>query len=206
MVTKQSSEPVVAHHPSTVAEIRQARNTLFQRDHALRNEGADNYRALQVGNAPSRPLSDHERRVTAHIQLMMNGSTPPHLLVPAVSRDEQIRAERDAIAYVDRDLARKEELARYSEAEHWVTENAAEWRELCRQIILAAERLAALEERARKFLLPIESCNVRIAMGATIGSGLSLLGIGDPLMDMRTAALEEKIVSDSEIRKAQNVS
>jgi hypothetical protein len=116
-MSKQPTTPDIGHHPSTVAEIRKVLRDLGVRDRELQTEGAENYRALQAGTAPSRPLSDHERRVTAHIQKLMNGSTPSHLLMPAVSRDDQIRAERDAIAFVARDLARQEELARYSEAE-----------------------------------------------------------------------------------------
>ncbi len=118
--------------------------------------------------------------------------------------DEQIRAELDAIAYVNRDLIRRHELALEREAEQWVVEHSTEWRQLCREIVLAAVRLAALEERARDTLKPIDGCWVRgLAMGATIGSGLSLLGIGDPLSDMRTAALAEGIITASDLKKAE---
>jgi hypothetical protein len=150
-------------------------------------------------------LSDHERRVTAHIQLLMNGSTPQHLLVPVVSRDEQIRAELDAIAFVVRDLGRQEELAREREDQQWIVEHATEWRALCREIVLVAVRLESLEERARETLKAIQSWPVSgLAMGRTIGSGLSLLGIGDPLLDLRTDALKEGVVTNAEIKKAQN--
>jgi hypothetical protein len=202
-MSKQPNEPVIGH-PKTVAELRQAQHSIVMRDRELAKEDADNYHAIQAGTATSRPLSDHERRVTAHIQLMMNGSTPQHLLTPAISRGEQIRAERDAIAYVQRDLSRQEDLARYSEAETWVAENDKPWRALCREIILCATRLASLEERARKMLEPIAGVCVIMPMGVTIGSGLSLLGSGDPLLEMRTAALREHIVTASEIRKAEN--
>jgi hypothetical protein len=200
-----NKQPTTPHTPQTAAEIRKVQRDLFARDQELMNEAAENYRALQAGITPSRPLSDHERRVTAHIQKLMNGSTPSHLLVPAVSRDDQIRAERDAIAFVSRDLAKREEAVRYDEAESWAAENSPRWRALCREIVLAAERLAALEEAARQFLMPIEGTFVKIAMGDTIGSGLSLLGVGDPLREMRGAALKEKIVTEAEIRKEQNV-
>ena len=33
----------------------------------------------------------------------------------------------------------------------------------------------------------------------------SFLGVGDPVREMRTAALAENIVTESDIRKAQNV-
>jgi hypothetical protein len=203
-MSKQPNEPVIGH-PTTAAELRQAQRTLGERDRALMAEAAENYRGSQLGIAPSRPLSDHERRVTGHIQLLMNGSTPAHLLTPAILREDQIRAERDAIAYVQRELIRQEDLARHSEAENWVAEHDKLWRSLCKEIVLCATRLASLEEHARKMLEPIEGAYVALPMGSTIGSGLSLLGIGDPLLDMRTAALKERIVTDAEIRKAQNV-
>jgi hypothetical protein len=204
MTSKQPNEPVIGH-PKTAFEIRQALRKLAERDRALTSEAAELYRATQAGTAPSQPLSDHNRRVTAHIQLLMNGSTPHHLLVPAISRDEQIRVERDAIAFVSKNLSQQEDSARYDEAEQWVTENDKPWRARCREIVLAAERLAALEESARQFLLPIDGTCVKIAMGSTIASGLSLLGIGDPVREMRSAALSEKIITEAEIRKAQNV-
>jgi hypothetical protein len=203
MATEQQSKPVIGH-PKTVAELRQAQHSIGKRDRELAKEDADNYHAIQAGTATSRPLSDHERRVTAHIQLMMNGSTPQHLLTPAISRGEQIRAERDAIAYVQRDLSRQEDLARHSEAETWVAENDKRWRAVCREIVICATRLASLEERSREMLEPIAGVCVALPMATTIAR-LSLLGIGDPLLDMRTAALKEQIVTVSEIRKAQNV-
>jgi hypothetical protein len=202
MASKQN-EPVIGH-PKTVAELGQAIYSIVMRDRDLAKEDAENYRAIKAGTATSRPLSDHERRVTAHIQLMMNGSTPQHLLTPAISRSEQIRAERDAIAYVHRDLSRQVDLARYSEAETWVAENDKAWRALCRDIIICATRLFSLEERAREMLKPIEGVCVALPMATTIGR-LSLLGIGDPLLDMRVAALNEKIITESDVRKARHV-
>jgi hypothetical protein len=202
MATKQANDPVIAHHPMTVAEIRQTMAALSERERALQTEGAASFKAQQAGSPPSRPLTDHERRVAGHIQLMLNGSTPQNLLVPAVSRDEQIRAELDAIAYVRRDLGRRQEDALERETNQWVTEHATEWRALCREIVLAAVRLASLEARARDMLEQIK-WPVKIAMGSSIGSGLSCLGVGDPLLDLRTSALEESIVSASDIKKAE---
>jgi hypothetical protein len=204
-MAKQIPEPVVAHHPQTVAELRLAQAALAERRRVLQNEGAANYTAMTAGSPPSRPLSDHERRVTAHVQLLMNGSTPPQLLVPAVSRDEQIRAELDAIAYVERHLGRQQELAADREAEQWVVQNATQWRALCHAIILAAVKLASLEERARDFLEPIRNSHVGGLVMATTIARFSLLGSGDPLLDLRNQALKAKIVTEAEIRKAQNV-
>jgi hypothetical protein len=202
-MSKQPNQPAIGH-PTTVAEINRALRSLTERERVLTDEGAANWRAMQAGTALSRPVSDHERRVTGHIESMMNGSTPQHLLVPAISRDDQIRAERDAIAYVSKHLSRELEHARSREAEQWVSDKDKPWRALCREIVLTAVKLAGLEERARKMLEPIEGVWVSMPMGATIGSGLSLLGIGDPLQEMKTDALKHGVVTNAEIRKAQN--
>ena len=151
------------------------------------------------------PVTEHDRRVGKHLQKYLNGATPAHLLDTHVSRDAEIRAHRDALEIVRRDLARRKESASYAEAEKWVADNAKEWCALCREIVLVAERLAALEEGARRFLQPIDGVHVKIAMGSTIASGLSLLGTGDPLREMREAALKDNIVTEAEIRKAQRL-
>ena len=202
-MAKQIPDPVIAH-PSTVAELRQAQAALTTRDRALMEEGAAVYAAMKTGSPPSFPLSEHQRRVATHVQSLMNGSTPPHLLVPAVSRDDQIRAERDAIAYVQRDLGRQVELAMHREAEQWVLENAAAWRALCREIVLAATKLASLEERARNFLEPIHGHHVGGLVMATTIARFSLLGIGDPLEEMQANALKDGVVTSAEIKKARS--
>jgi hypothetical protein len=204
MASKQT-EPVIGHHPSTVAEIQDVEREIAALDLQLLEEAREVYEALRKGASPALPLSEHDRRVGKYLQKYMNGATPARLLEANVSRDVEIRAHRDALQIVLRDLARRKELARYAEAEKWVANNAKEWCALCREIVLVAERLAALEESARRFLEPIEGINIKIAMGSTIASGLSLLGIGDPLREMRDAALKDNIVTEAEIRKAQKL-
>jgi hypothetical protein len=205
-MAKQIPEPVVAHHPQTVAELRLAQAALSTEDIALMREGAEIYAAMKTGSPPSFPLSEHQRRVATHVQSILNGATPQHLLLPAVSRDDQIRARRDAIAYVQRSLGRQMELALHCEAEKWVVEHATEWREQCRQIIFAAMKLASLEERARDFLEPIRNAHVRGLVMTTTIARFSLLGFGDPLQELRENALKEGVVTASEIKKAADVS
>jgi hypothetical protein len=204
MATSKHSEPVIGH-PSTVAEIQEAEREIVALDLRLLKEAQEVYGAWQKGGPPALPLSEHDRRVGKHLQKYMNGATPARLLEANVSRDAEIRAHREALQIVLRDLARRKELARYAEAETWAADNAKAWCALCREIVLAAERLAALEESARRFLEPIEGINIKIAMGSTIASGLSLLGVGDPLREMREAALKDNIVTEAEIRKAQRL-
>jgi hypothetical protein len=205
MSKQQSNEQPVIGHPSTVAEIGEAEREIVALDLQLMEEAREVYEAWRKGGPPALPLSEHDRRVGKHLQKYMNGATPARLLEANVSRDAEIRAHRDALQIVLRDLARRKETASYAEAEKWVANNAKEWCALCREIVLAAERLAALEEGARRFLKPIEGIVIKMAMGSTIASGLSLLGTGDPLREMREAALKDSIVTEAEIRKAQKL-
>lgn len=198
-------QPVIEHHPLTVAEIHGVEREIVALDLQLMEEARQVYETLRKGGAPALPLSEHDRRVGKYLQKYMNGATPARLLEANVSRDAEIQAHRDALQIVLRDLARRKELASYAEAEKWAADNAKKWCALCREIVLVAERLAALEESARQFLTPIEGIYIKIAMGSTIASGLSLLGVGDPLREMREAALKDNVVTEAEIRKAQKL-
>jgi hypothetical protein len=204
-MSKQHITPDAWRHPSTVAEIDAATREIAALDLQLQQEGQELYAVMRKGGPPAAPLSEHDRRVGKHLEKYMNGATPARLLDANVSRDAEIRAHRDALRIVLRDLARRKELASYVEAEKWAVDTAKEWCALCREIVQVAERLAALEERARRFLEPIEGISIKIAMGSTIASGLSLLGTGDPLREMREAALKDSIVTEAEIRKAQKL-
>ena len=205
-MAKQINDPIIPHRPMTIAEIRQLQATIREAELSLQNEGHANFKAMIAGAPPPRPLTDHERRVAGRVQSMMNGATPPRFLEPAITRDDQIRADVEAFRIVSRELSKQEDDARQREAEQFVSDNDKKWRALCKEIILAAARLAALEERARVMLTPIEGRVVGgVAMGSTIGSGFSLLGVGDPLLDMRNDALKQGVVTTAEIRKAQNV-
>lgn len=205
VMSKQLTTSESGRHPSTVAEIQDAEREIAALDLQLLDEAREIYEASRKGGPPALPLSEHDQRVGKYLQKYMNGATPGHLLQANVSRDAEIRAHREALQIVLRDLARRKELLSYAEAEKWVADNAKQWCALCREIVLAAEKLAALEESARRFLEPIEGINIKIAMGSTIASGLSLLGVGDPLREMRDAALKDNIVTETEIRKAQKL-
>jgi hypothetical protein len=205
IANKEPVAPAIGHYPTTVAEILVVEGEVVVLDLQLQGEAQEIYEASRKGGSPALPLSEHDRRVGKYLQKYMNGATPSRLLEANVSRDAEIRAHREAFQIILRDLARRKELARYAEAEKWVADNTKEWCALCREIVLAAERLAALEERARQFLQPIDGIHIKIAMGSTAASGLSLLGTGDPLREMREAALKDNIVTESEIRKAQRL-
>lgn len=191
-------------HPTTAAEFRQVRSALSVRERELQNEGAALYSAVQKGAPPPRPLTDHATRVREHIKTLLNGATPPHLLAPVASRDQQIIAELEAVRFADSYWGKLEADALEREAQQLADRQDPEWRGLCREIVLAAVKLEALEARARDMLEPLRGAYVNIAMPCTIGSQLSLLGIGDPLADMRNEALQQGIVSKADLRKASS--
>ena len=204
MSSKQTIDPIIPHRQMTVAELRRTQASINEAVLALQNEGHANYKSMMAGAPPARPLTDHERRVACRVQSMMNGQTPKYLLEPAITRDDQIRADLEAYRIVSRELSKQEDDARLREADQLVADNDKQWRALCREIILAATRLAALEERARDMLAPIHGQFVTgLAMATTVGSGLSLLGVGDPLADMRNEALKDGVVTTAEIRKVE---
>src|SRR5260221_12727663 len=122
-VVAMSKQPIThdaLHHPSTVAEIREVEREIVALDLQLLQEAQEVYEAGRKGGPPALPLSEHDRRVGKHLQKYMNGATPARLLEANVSRDAEIRAHRDALQIVLRDLARRKESASYAEAEKWV--------------------------------------------------------------------------------------
>ncbi|WP_342728873.1 hypothetical protein AAFG07_20860 [Bradyrhizobium sp. B097] len=193
--------------PKTSAEIRAVRSALSEHDRALMSEDAGIYQASLKGLPPPRPLTEHECMVRDHLKTLLNGSTPAHFLGGSdVSRLQQIRANREAIAIADKHWAQKEGEAREREAQEYIDRNADAWREVCREIVFTSTRLLALENRAREMLEPVQGAwGLNIAMATTIASGFSLLGVGDPLRELHDAAVAERIVTQAEIRKTQNV-
>lgn len=192
--------------PKTSAEIRAVRSMLSEHDRALMLEDAGIYQATLKGLPAPRPLTEHECLVRDHLKALLNGATPSHFLGGSdVSRLQQIRANREAIAIADKHWAKQEDEAREREAQEYVDRNTEAWRQVCRDIVITATRLMALEDRAREILAPVDGIHgLKMAMPTTVGSGFSLLGIGDPLADMRNEALQQGIVSKADLRKASS--
>ena len=206
MMTKRPPES--KPHDLSLAEIRTKERSLTAMDLALAEEDGRIYRARQAGAPPPPLYTDHDRAIREIAAELMNGAAPADILLPpAVSREDQIHRQRGAIKMALSRFAKLAEDAAWNEAEGWVEANAREWAALCAQIVLCATRLAALEEKARTVLEDgTRGQNVRgLAMVQHIGSGQSLLGVGDPLREMREAALAENVVTKSEIKGAENV-
>jgi hypothetical protein len=206
MVTKRTDNSVA--HELSLAEILQTTRSLSAQRFALTLEAGEIY-AAHKGSAPDAPpFDDHARAVRTEIAQLLNGSTPAEMLLPpAVQREDQIEIKREAIDQVLRVLHRKELVARQREAERWVAEHTDQWRALCKETMLAAEWLATLEQRARDMageVIELAGGPVSgLAMARYIGAGSSILGVGDPLMDMRNAAIEEGICTQRDIEMAR---
>ena len=196
-------EPVL----QSLAELTHDYTRLSGLEGSLRDEEASLFQARQKTNSPpSLPMDNRERAIQAHIHQLMNGHSPPELLLPpAPSREEEIGIQRTAIRRVLGAIKTRMEDASEREAETWVKEHAGQWRELCRELVLAAVKLHSLEEKARRVL--DEGLRGHwvggLAMTQHVGGGYSLLGIGNPLMEMKKDAVREGVVSDADIRKAE---
>jgi hypothetical protein len=103
-------------------------------------------------------------------------------------------------------LSTKELIARSEEGAAFLLENGEEWRQICRDVLLCAVQLGALERRAVAWRQQLAGVTpATLAMAGFIGTGRSILNIpwsGDPLSRVRTAALEEKIISAKELKDA----
>ena len=96
----------------------------------------------------------------------------------------------------------KDLAARATEAVAWAEENADKWRELCRDIVLTASKLDALERSARELIGQcIDIHSVRLPMANIIG-GRAISET--PISDLTEAALAAGVVTSGEIKKARS--
>jgi hypothetical protein len=196
-------------HELTVAEIGRLTAEFDRRDRELAEEQAARFSAAEAGQPQERPRTDRAEEVRGRALEMLNGYAPAGLKrAPPISRDQEIEIDREAIAIVRAALSQKELEARAAEAVAFALEHGDEWEALCRDIILAATRLGALEKRAiewRQKLGPAVPSTLPLA--TFIGTGRSIVGVAwgtDPLSRPREAALQAKIVTKTEIKAAEN--
>ena len=208
MSTKRTPEPETAHvRPS--AQIHNDILQCYGRRHMITEDLREIFKnSMREGNrGEPPPLDDDEKAAREHASRLLNGSTPESLFVQQVSRERALFRERKGIDIALGVLSKLEEEALDREARDWVATHTDEWRSLARQITLAAITLKALEEKARTLVEEGTRgrCVHGLALSQHIGPGYSMLGIGDTLMDLRTAALEQGVVTKSEIRAAESV-
>ena len=193
-------------HALTTAEIGRQVKIHSDRSRQIINERAAMYaNALKNGGSGDTPIVDaDERAAREHAKSLLNGSAPETLsLPPEITRDRMLLRAQRGIEIALKVLSDKDLAARAAEAVEWAEAHRGEWRSLCREMTLTAIRLEAVEARARRLL---EGCGdlfaVRLPM-VIITNSRSISAI--PLSDLKDAALAEGVVTQAEIRKAQNV-
>jgi hypothetical protein len=202
MATKHTSEI----HALTTAEIARQCRMHNERRLQIVNERAAMYsNALKNGGSVETPIVDaDERAAREHAKRLLNGSAPESLsLPPEITRDRTLLREMRGIDIVLKILENKGLVARATEAVAWAESHGDQWRALCREIVLTAIKLEALEHGAREL---IGQCGdifaVRLPMANIVGGRpISETAISD----LTEAALAEGVVTSAEIRKAKNV-
>jgi hypothetical protein len=105
-------------------------------------------------------------------------------------------------------LGRQDVAARVAEAYQRSIDGAHEWRQICKDYFLTAERLLAIEERAAAWRRSIgfqeTPETLPMARFVGIGSLFDKRAYFDPLSRARDAAVKLKIVTPAEIRGARD--
>jgi hypothetical protein len=204
MSTKRAPEPEAVR---TSGEIHLDILQHYGRRHVITEDLREIYKnAMREGNrGEPAPMDDDEKASREHAARLLNGSAPDNLLTRSVTRERSLFRERRGIDIALDVLSKMEEKALDREAADWVATHTDEWRSLARQITLTAITLKALEEKAKNMLE--EGLRGRwvqgLAMSGHIGPGYSMLGLGDTLEGLRNAAIEQGVVTKSEIRAAE---
>jgi hypothetical protein len=195
-------------HDLALAEVLRLRRDYQQRRDAVTAELRSIYVARQTAGSPVPALvGDRTKEARQRAREILNGHTPTWLQVDNEDREPGLLVEREALDLVLHALANDEVVALSSAAAAWVVANKAAWIALVREIIVAATRLRALERRADAMIADIPMAVGGLPLAEFIGRGDGVLAAGgeDPLAEVREAALQDGIVTKSEIRKAENV-
>jgi hypothetical protein len=191
-------------HELATAEIGRQLTVLAERDRQITNELADRYKNA-IKNGGAIPIVDpDEQAARAHARSLLNGAAPESLsLAPELNRDKILYREKRGIAIATKILMSKDLVARAVEAVRWAEEHDGEWRTLCRDIVLTAIRLGALEDRSQRLLGQcIDVSSIRLPMANKIG-GRAISET--PIAELTEIALAAGIITLSEIKKSKAV-
>jgi hypothetical protein len=195
-------------HELTVAEIGRLVGEFNRRRREATERQAARFSAAGAGQPEERPQTDRAEEVRGRALEMLNGYAPAGLKhAPPISQKQEDEIEVEAIDVVLAVLSRRELVATAAAAADFVLEHGEEWEALCRDIILAAARLGALEKRAIEWRAQLGVIPSTLPMAQFIGTGRSIVGAvwaGDPLSRPREAALQAKIVTAKELKAAQD--
>jgi hypothetical protein len=189
-------------HELTTAAISRQQAVLAARLREIITERADDYRKAQKAGAPSVFDAD-ELAARDHARVLLNGAAPESLSMPLmVNRDKMLIREQRGIDIAMKVLASKDLVARATEAVRWAEEHADEWRALCREIVLTAVRLDALEANSQRLL---ERCIDVSAISLPMANKIGGRSISEtPVSELTEAALAAGVVTSAEVRKAKS--
>jgi hypothetical protein len=160
-----------------------------------------------AGVPEPQPLTDTEKLARERAVELINGHGTASMFVPpAASREQQLQVEIRGLDLVLDALATREVQQRSVEAVQWLDRHGGEWNAVCRDILLCATKLAALENKAAR-LKSEQGFWVTLPLAEFIG-GRSILGIAwqaDPLNTPIQHALREKIITAAEVKEAERV-
>jgi hypothetical protein len=188
-------------HALTTAEIARQARLLVAEEARIIEERAAIYKG--GGTAAETPIDADERAARAIAKNLLNGNAPESLILPPeVNRDKMLYRKQRGIRIALKILADKDLVARATEAVIWAEKNADKWKNLCRDVVLTANKLDALERGAQELLEQcIDVSSISLPMANRIG-GRPISEM--PLNELTEAALEAGVVTASEIRKARN--
>lgn len=208
MATPKNSSLETEIHTQTVAEINRQIAQHTEKRGEITKELAAIFAARSNGQGIAEIAPPPLVRATRErAREMLNGSAPDFLKRPVhMTREAELAVDRDAIDMVIKILSKEEVAARATEMVVYAETIAAEWKALCRAIMLTALRLEALEGRAHALRAPLAGTGTfGLPMLEFIGTGLSVtagdgFAAADPLSRPRTEALALGIITRAEIR------
>jgi hypothetical protein len=202
MATKNTTTSL---HDLARAEIARQVAALTERRDEITKECARLYAAMRKSGTVSAPLDNNELAARHVAKKLLNGSAPEGLVPPdnnsTIALEQQLLNERRGIDIALRILADKDLEARAVEAVQWSEANRTKWRDLCRDVVLAAIRLDALGETVREFL---GSCPDLFAVTMPMGAVVERRHLSDmAINEMTSEALSAGVVTQADIKKAK---
>jgi hypothetical protein len=202
MMTKHATTIDPEIHALTTAEIARKQATLAARLREIVSERADDYRKA-VKSGPSPVFDADERAARDHARHLLNGAAPESLaLPPEIARDRILLREQRGIELAMKILSSKDLVARATEAVQWAEANAERWKSLCRETVLTANKLEALERSAQDLL---GQCPDVFAINLPMANAIGGRPIYEtPVNELTEAALAAGVVTPAEVKKAKS--
>src|SRR5258706_7742829 len=149
------------------------------------------------------PVGDDERAASMIAKNLLNGNAPTSLVPPLeVNHDKMLFREQRGIEIALKILDDKDLLAAATEAVIWSEANAERWKTLCADIVLAVNKLEALERSAQELL---EQCVDITAISLPMANRIGGRPISEtPVNELTEAALAAGVVTAGEIKRARN--